>query len=156
MSPAQILWAASTVTGAWAATELIPDWLADLLPAEFVVTATAVAGAIVLLWRVVKKTRPWIRRVALFLEDWFGEPERRDPVSGALLEPARPGVMARLQNVEHEVTTNHGGSMKDAVKRIEGRQAETEVKVQELHDNYIKPKATPPGGLPHSQGGDHD
>lgn len=153
MTPSQILFMVSTVTAPRAVVEL-PGWLADLLPAQLVLTLTAVLGAIVLLWRGLKKVSPWVKRVMLFLEDWFGEPERRDPVTGAVIDPGRPGVMARLQTVEHEVTTNHGGSMKDAVKRIETAQARTDEQVQALHDNYIKiPKATGPGGLSAPQEG---
>lgn len=61
-----------------------------------------------------------------FMRDWQGEPERPGV-------PARPGVMLRLQTHENDLTAlagqvevihsevnyNHGGSIKDAVGRIE-------------------------------------
>lgn len=34
---------------------------------------------------------------------------------------ARPGVLARLGAIEHEVRTNNGSSLKDAVQRCERR-----------------------------------
>ncbi|GAA5048138.1 hypothetical protein HNP84_000235 [Thermocatellispora tengchongensis] len=59
-----------------------------------------------------------------FLDDWRGEPPRPGV-------PARPGVMERLERVEqevvavrHEVTTNDGSSLKDAVKRVETKLGE--------------------------------
>ncbi|GIH69430.1 hypothetical protein Mth01_16830 [Sphaerimonospora thailandensis] len=63
-------------------------------------------------WRMLGQTEE-------FLGDWRGTPAR-DGVE------ARPGVMARLAAleesqavIEHEVVTNDGSSLKDAVKRIE-------------------------------------
>jgi hypothetical protein len=80
-----------------------------------------VAGAVTAVvvtsrWAAVR----W-RRVSDFLEDWNGE-ESRPGV------PERPGVMSRLAALEADVVTiraevspNHGGSLKDAVERIDER-----------------------------------
>lgn len=62
---------------------------------------------------------PFLRRIGDFLDDWNGEPERPG-------HEARPGVPARLAAIEveqkrvrREVEHNGGGSLKDAVKRLE-------------------------------------
>lgn len=75
------------------------------------------------------------RRVSDFLDDWNGE-------------PARPGVSARLGMVERvslletnvrviraEVTPDHGGSMKDAVNRVDERTQQTSRYIRE-HLNW--------------------
>lgn len=56
-----------------------------------------------------------------------------------------PGLDARVAHIEHEVTTNHGSSLKDAVRAIERRLeehiSETEPlrdQVAELHLKYTK------------------
>lgn len=60
-----------------------------------------------------------VRRVHEFLDDWNGEPAREGVEE-------RPGVMKRLatleartKTTEDELTPNGGGSVKDAVKRID-------------------------------------
>ena len=53
-----------------------------------------------------------IRQQDEFLRDWNGEPKRPGHASS-------PGVMERLQKIEHELKHNNGSSIKDAVKRIE-------------------------------------
>lgn len=68
----------------------------------------------------------FIRRIGHFVDDWIGEPAR-DGI------PARPGVMARLENIEsdaaatnqrvgrieHELKPNGGSSLRDALDRVE-------------------------------------
>lgn len=61
------------------------------------------------------------RLIAEFLEDWRGEPSRPGV-------PGRAGVLERLEALESatatiraEVTPNGGGSIKDAVRRIDVR-----------------------------------
>lgn len=71
-------------------------------------------GLVAVLARTARRT--WLMFQALddFLDDWRGTPER----SGVA---ARPGVLARLGAIEHEVRTNNGSSLKDAVSRCERR-----------------------------------
>lgn len=65
-------------------------------------------GAMAVAWtRVV---RP-IQRIA---EDWHGEPARPD--AGI---PERPGMMLRMARMEAEMHPNHGGSLRDAVNRMD-------------------------------------
>ncbi|MEU8362311.1 hypothetical protein AB0C27_40465 [Nonomuraea sp. NPDC048882] len=74
-----------------------------------------VAGGLGLLVVVGKMWRRcWLLFQSLddFLDDWRGQPARPGV-------EARPGVLERLAVIEHEVVTNDGSSLKDAVKRIE-------------------------------------
>lgn len=98
----------------------MPVWITDLIP---LVPWLAVVA--LLIWAGVK-VFPWLRKIMHFIDDVSGEPAR----AGV---PARPGLMERLTVVEekqdaqatalgvikHEVTTNHGSSLKDAVKSID-------------------------------------
>lgn len=105
----------------------MPAWIVDLIP---VTPWLAAIG--VLIW-VGVKVFPVLRKINHFVDDVAGEPAR----AGV---PARPGLMERLSVVEekqdeqsvslakqsaalavvqHEVTTNHGSSLKDAVKKLE-------------------------------------
>lgn len=61
---------------------------------------------------VVKKVWPVFRKVVHIVDDVIGE-EARPGVE------ARPGLMERIATIEHEVRPNGGGSIKDAVDRIE-------------------------------------
>jgi hypothetical protein len=86
---------------------------------------TAAAGALAVLWRAVRRVRRVAHRVEEFLHDWQGVPSRPG-VEG------RPGVMARLAEIEarvaavvHEVRPNNGGSLRDAVDRVDRRMAST-------------------------------
>jgi len=105
----------------------MPAWITDLIP---VTPWLAAIG--VLVW-VAVKVWPFLRKITHFIDDVAGEPARPGI-------PARPGLMERLGTVEekqdeqsvslaqqsaalavvqHEVTTNHGSSLKDAVKKLE-------------------------------------
>ncbi|MDF2705554.1 MAG: hypothetical protein K0R62_1206 [Nonomuraea muscovyensis] len=85
------------------------------------VAGTALAGILVLLWRLVRGVRQVVVRVDDFVDDWQGVPSRPGV-------PERPGVMARLDaiegrlsNVEHELHPNSGSSLRDAVDRVDRR-----------------------------------
>ncbi len=83
--------------------------------------AVGIAGAAALLWRATRGLRRLGRRVDEFIDDWSGEAARPGV-------PARPGVMARLATIEqraaaieHELHPNSGGSLRDAIDRVEAR-----------------------------------
>lgn len=93
------------------------DWATNLILIGAVVTATtATITAFVWLWKGIGQL---VRRFNLFFEDWNGLPDR----------PGRPGykgVMSRLESMEERqvffegvVTPNGGGSLRDAVDRID-------------------------------------
>jgi hypothetical protein len=48
--------------------------------------------------------------------------------------PARPGVLEMIATIHSEITPNHGGSMKDALGRIDDRVATLDADVKGLHD----------------------
>ncbi|MEU0797184.1 hypothetical protein ABZ342_44580 [Amycolatopsis sp. NPDC005961] len=81
-----------------------------------VLGALAAVGAA---WKVLKPAFLAVRRISHFFDDWFGEQARPGV-------PERPGVMARLEQmqvdldkVKHEMWPNSGGSLRDAVDRLE-------------------------------------
>lgn len=98
----------------------MPAWIVDLIP------LTPWLAAIAALVWVAVKVWPFLRKISHFIDDVAGEPARPG-------FEARPGLMERLGTVEtkqdeqgavlevvqHEVTTNHGSSLKDAVKKLE-------------------------------------
>lgn len=103
----------------------MPEWL------PYLVTAVIglVSGACVWLFKVAW---PVVRKLNHFVDDVVGEPDRPGV-------PGRPGLMERVATIEHEVKTNHGSSLKDAVKRIEGVQEEHGGKLAQLHEQYTRP-----------------
>lgn len=84
---------------------------------EWLIGTAAVIAAIVGIGKGIAEISRFFKKINNFIDDFAGEPAR-DGVA------ARPGVMARLERIEHEVTTNSGTSIKDAVKRIEANQEE--------------------------------
>jgi len=93
------------------------DVAANVLLVGAVITATtATVGAI---WWLVKGITKLVQRFNLIFDDWSGV-ESRPGV------PGYPGVMARLEGMEERqvffegvVTPNGGGSLRDAVDRID-------------------------------------
>lgn len=90
---------------------MIPQWILD------VASLAPWLALLILLIVVIVKLWPYGRRFMRFIDDVAGEPERPG-------FPAKPGLMERVARIEHEVKTNHGTSLKDAVKRIETGQIE--------------------------------
>lgn len=117
----------------------MPSWITDLIP-----VAPWVAAIAVLAW-VGFKIFPSLRKIMHFIDDVAGEPARPGV-------DARPGLMERVTSIElkqdeqadalevvrHEVTTNHGSSLKDSVKGIELRLDGHEKKLTDLHERYAK------------------
>lgn len=85
-----------------------------------------VGGALTVLWRLFIAGNQTRKKWDTFLEDWHGSPARPG-------RPAVPGVMQRLVDaverldalegnvaaIRHEVFPNSGGSLRDAVDRLE-------------------------------------
>lgn len=75
----------------------------------------AVVGTGFALGRFIgRPLRKLVRANDEFREDWYGQSARpgRDP---------QPGVMERLGGIERELRTNGGGTLRDAVNRLETR-----------------------------------
>lgn len=98
------------------------------------ITATLIL-LVAFFWKPLRAIWKRMKSFARLLDTWNGIEEVRDK-SGAVTQDAVPGILARLISVEtstskidglesqierihHEVTPNHGGSIKDEVKRIE-------------------------------------
>jgi hypothetical protein len=82
-------------------------------PAAGVLAAGAILAALAGIGRwLVLPTFRLARLTWRFLEDWNGQPARHG-------EPPVPGVVDRIVAIEYQLHPNGGGSMKDAVDRIE-------------------------------------
>lgn len=117
----------------------MPTWISDLI-----LLAPWAAAILALAW-LAWKVWPVARKISHFIDDVAGEPSRPG-------FDARPGLMERMQIfeekqdeltaavavVQHEVTTNHGSSLKDSVKRLEARVDKIAPPIVELHDKYVK------------------
>jgi hypothetical protein len=81
-------------------------------------------GGMALLYPLIKKINKLFKTWSRFIVDWEGsEPEPgRDAV---------PGVMARLNKLDGELSHNGGKSVKDVVTRLEKRQDKLEKKLEE-------------------------
>jgi len=67
---------------------------------------------IVMVWGLIKKVWPLLRKLGDFLDDVAGEPARPGVA-------ARAGLMERVQRIEHELFPNSGKSMRDQIDRME-------------------------------------
>lgn len=76
-----------------------------------------------------KRIRKWMNTWEHFMEDWFGEEERPGV-------PKREGVMERLATLDHELKPNNGGSIKDAVDRIETSVHKMEIRLEEGDERF--------------------
>jgi len=81
-------------------------------------------GGSALLYPLVKKINNLFKTWGRFITDWEGE----EAVPG---RDAVPGVMARLNKLDGELTHNGGKSVKDVVVRLEKRQDKLEKKLEE-------------------------
>ena len=100
----------------------MPSWVAERLPgAPWLVASIAVVFGVV-------KLLPYGQKLVRFIDDVAGEPERPGFQS-------RPGLMERVARIEHEVRTNHGTSLKDAVKRVESGQEEHRTFTREMFES---------------------
>lgn len=115
------------------------SWVAIL---EGLAALVTIIGAVLYIWRQTKDQR---QRNERFDRDWYGEPDRPGV-------PARPGVMEQLLTlssnqqvviadvgqIKTEVFPNHGGSIKDAVTRMDLRLETVELDVRGIHERLDK------------------
>lgn len=90
------------------------------------VAAGIIGGGLGLLFvvsRIARRTWGLFQSLDDFFDDWRGVTARPGV-------DARPGVLARLATIEHEVKTNNGSSLKDAVRRVEEK-LDTHLRLQE-------------------------
>ena len=124
----------------------IPDLFGGANGWLFWVCAVILIGGV--LWKPGSVIWKRIKDFAQFLDEWAGKPEKRDR-AGKVTQEAVPGVASRLLDLEryterihHEVTPNHGGSIKDAVKRTEEAISELKNSSGETQDNLFDLKTT--------------
>lgn len=182
-----------------AVPDWLPDWAADVTLGTILAWLLAAAAVIVAFTKIRRALSPLVDMVQAlrdFLVEWNGRPAVLDD-SGAVKEKAKPGVLVRLGSLEerskdtgqrvqdlesdvktihHEVTPNHGGSIKDQAGRTETKVDGLAAKLQQhieiakqsdVEQLAIKEKvsrldarwgeiphsqATPPGGLTHIRG----
>jgi len=89
---------------------MMPQWISDVIAVAPWLGAFFVA--IFAAWWLGKRTGPTAKKIINFLDDWNGEPARPGV-------PQRLGVMARLDEMHHELHPNSGSSLADAVNRTE-------------------------------------
>lgn len=82
---------------------------------------------IVMVWGLIKKVWPLLKKLGDFLDDVAGEPERPGV-------PARAGLMERVQRIEHELFPNSGKSMRDQIDRIEEKVNSDDERIGSLAD----------------------
>lgn len=90
----------------------MPEWLPYLL-------ATAIGLIIGASVWLAKVAWPFVQKLSHFVDDVVGESARPGV-------EARPGLMERIggletqvETIHHETTPNHGGSIKDEMRRVE-------------------------------------
>jgi len=83
-----------------------------------------IGGGSALLYPLLKKINNLFKTWGRFIVDWEGE-------EAAPGRDAVPGVMARLNKLDGELTHNGGKSVKDVVVRLEKRQDKLEKKLEE-------------------------
>lgn len=91
-------------------TALFGDLRAAEVLAWMAALTVVIAGVVVIL----RKALPLLKKLGDFLDDVAGEPAR----AGV---PARPGLMERVQRIEHEMFPNSGKSLRDQTDRLEGK-----------------------------------
>lgn len=89
---------------------MMPQWISDIIAVAPWLGAFFLAAFAI--WGLGKRIAPTVRKVTNFLDDWNGEPARPGV-------PQRLGVMARLDEMHHELHPNSGSSLADAVNRTE-------------------------------------
>lgn len=95
---------------------------------SIIVGGVAILGFLAGIWA---KAQKWSNTWELFMEDWHGSGERpgRDSV---------PGVMERLNRIDGELKHNSGSSMKDALKRIEGKVDRLDERIEKGDRRFIE------------------
>lgn len=90
--------------------------------------ALGVGAFLVTIWRSISSLTA---KLDLFWEDWNGSEERpgRDKT---------PGVMERLNRIDGELKHNSGSTMKDAIKRIEGKLDRIEDRIEKGDQRFLE------------------
>lgn len=82
------------------------EWLAAFMSTEvaiFIGGLVVAGGVVIKFWKPVKK---FFTGISSFLNSWNGAPEVKD-WSGAVIEPARPGVIAQIEVLRDQLQNSH-------------------------------------------------
>jgi len=88
-------------------TDMLPEWFTDLTVGEIIffwAGVLLIIAAIVKLWKPVSKV---FKGLDTIVGDWNGKEERRDPITGTLLDPAVPGVVAQIKILRDQLQNSH-------------------------------------------------
>lgn len=85
-------------------------WLDDISVLAALLWIVGVVAVLGFVKKVYDAVKPFADSAREFFEDWNGRPKR----AGV---PAVPGVMARLERIEKEITPNSGTSAHDKITR---------------------------------------
>ncbi len=114
------------------------NWFADITLGQLTIGVAALLAAVGVWWKILLPIWRWALQMEALAELIHGASEQRDK-SGALIEDAVPSIHVQLakipeiaeqvaevaeqiEEIHHETHTNNGGSIKDAVVRIEVEQ----------------------------------
>lgn len=95
-------------------------------------TVAAIAAAVVALWGVLVKVWSWVKDTK-FYRSITGK-ARREQIS-EILSQLR-GVSDQMKDLHREITPNHGGSLNDAVRRIERKLDTQQALVLAMEDSH--------------------
>lgn len=116
----------------------IPEFLGG--PNGWMGVAAALILVTAFFWKPVRVIWSRLKEFGVFLDQWNGKPEKKDR-SGQIVQHAEPGVSARIltleektERIHHEVTPNHGGSIKDQSQRTEDKVDKLEAL---LHEHIV-------------------
>lgn len=82
-----------------------------------------------ILFPIVSRTRAFLAKLETFMLDWNGTPARPG-------HKAEAGVMERLQKIEGELKHNGGSSIKDAIRRVEQKLEQIDVRLDEGNKRF--------------------
>ena len=112
----------------------MPSWIDDLLQPGVLIPCAVILFILWLIVRSAFKAFPFVAKFVALVNTLVGTDEkpgigvRMDVMTKELKgNTAKLGVMEeQMETVHHELTTNHGSSVKDATKRLEDQGAKTE------------------------------
>lgn len=88
----------------------LPDWFTDLTIGQIIAFwagAVLIIGTIAKFWKPVRKV---FKGLDTIVTDWTGTEERRDPITGTVLEPAVPGIVTQIKILKDQVENSHQDS----------------------------------------------
>lgn len=99
----------------------MPEWLSGLMQTERLLTVAFVLFLLWMMGKAIFKSWPLLSKTVTLMNALVGNGEHNsglvaqmESMAGALEE-----LKTQVRTIHHETTPNHGGSMNDALKRVE-------------------------------------